>query len=167
MFSISSNWVVKFDYAVIKQLYKATGKKVAIMCKEVINGEKRILRTGTTLKILMEFVMFISPRILRLVGKDITINKSCSHCEQCIKNCPARNIYIKKGKIKFMLACNSCMRCVYSCPQKAIRFRLLSFFPVSDHYNIKEILKQPRDASESVGKSVPPFFNDYIQDDAL
>lgn len=167
VFSISSNWVVRFDDLVIKQLYEATSKKVAIMCKELINGKNRILKTGIRLRILMELAMHIFPWILRLVGKDLTINKSCSHCGLCMKNCPARNIYLKSGRIRFKLSCNSCMRCVYSCPTSAITFRFLTFFPVTGGYNIRKILKQPYDASEIANRPVPPFFNDYIHNDAL
>lgn len=167
IFSISSNWVVRFDNAVIRQLYKATNKKVTIMCKEVIDGEKRILKTGIRLKVMMGLVRPISSRMLRLVGKDMKIEKSCTHCQQCIKNCPARNIYEKDGKIRFKSSCNSCMRCVYSCPQKAMKFKFLKFFPVPGGYNIEKILKQPCDASNCVTGKIPPFFNDYIQNDTL
>lgn len=167
VFSISSNWVVRFDDFIIRQLYEVTKKKVEIMCKEIINGENRILKTGIRLRVLMELAMHIFPWILRLVGKDLIINKYCSDCGLCIKNCPSRNIYRKKGKIRFKLSCNSCMRCVYTCPKFAIKFRLLKFFPVSGGYNIETILKQPCDTSEIGSRPIPPFFNEYIQNDAL
>lgn len=167
VFSIGSNWVVKFDDEVTRQLYKATFKKVTIMCKEVIQGEGRILKTGFGLKVLMELVMHITPLLLGLVGKDLTINESCSHCGMCINNCPARNIYEKNGTIHFKLSCNSCMRCVYSCPKHAINFRILTFFPVAGGYNIEKILNQPLNANEITNRKVPPFFNDYIHNDGL
>ena len=166
VFSIGSNWIVKFDDKITKQLYEATAKKVAIMCKEVIHDEKRILKTGIGLRVLMEGVMFITPWIFPLVGKDLSVSEACSHCGLCIRNCPARNIYEKNGKIKFRLSCNSCMRCVYSCPKSAINFRFFAFFPVPGGYNIEEILKQPHDESEIKNK-VPQFFNNYIEDDTL
>ncbi len=167
VFSISSNWVAAFDDEVIKQLYIATGKKVAIMCKQIIAGHKRILTTGVSLKVGMELAMPIFSWSLRLVGKDLIINKSCSHCGLCVKKCPAENIYKKSGKIKFKFSCNSCMRCVYSCPQKAIGFRFLKFFPVPGGYNIKKILSQPSCTEESVNKTVPPFFNEYLLNEEL
>lgn len=167
VFSISSNWIVKFDNLVINQLYEATKRKVAIMCKEVINGESRILKTSIRLRALMELAMHIFPWMLRLVGKDLIIKKTCSHCGLCINNCPARNIYEKGGRIRFKLSCNSCMRCIYSCPKSAINFRFLTFFAVPGGYNIKKILENPNDVSESENKSIPPFFYNYIENDAL
>ncbi len=166
VFSIGSNWMVKFDDKITKQLYEATTKKVAIMCREMVHGEKRMLKTGIRLKVLMECVRFITPWIFPLVGKDLIVNEDCAHCGLCVKNCPARNIYEKNGKIKFKLCCNSCMRCVYSCPKSAIGFRLLTFFPVSGGYNIKKILKQSSDACE-IKNEVPRFFNNYIENDTL
>lgn len=137
IFSISSNWVSKYDDGISKQLYAATARKVAIMCRKVAHDEKRILKTGIGLKMLIEIAMFIIPRIISLVGKDSRVNEACVHCGLCIKNCPVENIYEKDGKIKFRLSCNSCMRCVYSCPKSAINFRFLTFFLVPGGYNKK------------------------------
>jgi len=167
VFSIGSNWVVKFDDVVTRQLYDATSRKVAIMCRDVSNGATRILNTGIILKVIMRVVSLFTPRIFRLVGKDLIVNKSCSNCGLCIKNCPAKNIYEKNGKIKFKLSCSSCMRCFYSCPKCAINFRLLTFFPVPGGYNIEKILAKPCDTDEKTNRPIPPFFNDYIQNDAL
>ena len=167
IFSIGSNWVVKFSNDVVQQLYKATRDKVSIMCKEILSGERRILKTGIGLKIAMESVAFISTWALRLVGKDYYVNKSCTHCGLCIKNCPSNNIHKRNEKIKFGLSCNCCMRCVYSCPQNAIKFRLLTFFPVKGGYDVKKTLSQKCICDESKDGVTPPFFNDYIKNDAL
>ncbi|WP_105619028.1 EFR1 family ferrodoxin [Vallitalea okinawensis] len=167
VFSISSNWVIRFDNQVIKQLYEATDKKVRIMCNELIHEKNRILKTGISLRILMELVMHICPWIIRLVGKDFVVNNSCSHCGLCINNCPSKNIYKSRDRIRFKLSCNSCMRCVYSCPQSAINFRFLTFFPVAGGYNIENILQQSNDGDQGKNGQIPPFFYDYIDNDDL
>lgn len=165
VFSIGSNWIVRFDDKVVKQLFEATGRKAAAMCGEITDGKRRILKTGIGLRIRKELMMHIIPLVMRLVGKDLIVNGSCSHCGICIKNCPAGNIIEKNGKVRFKLSCNSCMRCVYSCPKGAINFRFLKFFPVPGGYNIEKILKSP--CEESVQTKIPPFFNGYIQNDEL
>lgn len=167
VFSISSNWIIKFNDDIILQLYDAARKKVGIMCEELIRNERRILKTNLKLKLLMEFVMLVSPTFFRLVGKDLIVTNSCTHCGLCVKNCPAGNIYEKNNKIKFKMSCNSCLRCVYSCPQKAITFRFLTFFPVAGGYNIKKILEQPCNFNEQSKRIIPPFFYDYVENDAL
>lgn len=167
IFSISGNWITRWDDAVIRQLYEATGKKTAVMCREVLAGQKRILKTGTGLKLLMEVIAFISTPFFRIVGKDIKISEACTSCGMCIRNCPSNNIYSKNGKIKFKASCNSCLRCVYSCPKNAISFRFLSFFPVKGGYNIKKILSQEINSSDMMKGTRPPFFKEYIENDAL
>jgi flavodoxin/Fe-S-cluster-containing hydrogenase component 2 len=167
VFSIGSNWVVKFSDNVVKKLYEATRKKVSIMCVEIISGEKRILKTSLWLIILMEFVALISRPFFNLLGKDIAANKACEHCGLCIKNCPAQNIYENNGKIKFKLSCNCCMRCIYSCPKNALNFRLAKFFAVPGGYNIKKTLEKEYDLSGGNNKDIPAFFHNYITDDKL
>lgn len=167
IFSIGSNWVIKFNDNVVKELYEATRKKVSIMCDEVMRCEKRILKTSLGLKILMEFVAFISRPCFNLLGKDLAVNKSCVNCGLCIKNCPVQNIYEKNSKIKFKLNCNCCMRCIYSCPKNAISFRLVKFFAVSGGYNIKKTLEKPCVSNGEKNKDIPSFFHNYIKDDNL
>jgi ferredoxin len=167
VFSIGSNWIVKFSNNVVKELYEATRKKVSIMCKEIISDEKRILKTSLWLKILMEFVAFISRPCFNLLGKDLSVNKSCENCGLCIKNCPAQNIYEKEGKIKFKLSCNCCMRCIYSCPKNAVNFRVLKFFAVPGGYNIRKTLEEDYDSSGEKNEDIPAFFYNYINNDKV
>jgi len=167
LFSIASNWVVKFDDGAIHQLHQATAKKVTLMCQEIINGEKRFLKTGLGQRLLMETVAFIAQPTLRLVGKDFKVTDACTNCGLCVKNCPAENISERNGKIKFKLSCNSCLRCVYACPQNAIQFNTLKFFPVSGGYNIKKTLSQPVPPDAEANGAIPPFLSQYLRNDAL
>jgi ferredoxin len=101
VFSIGSNWIAKFDDDVVFNLHEATRKKASLMCDALIMGETRTLKTGLLQRILMECVMAVTPAFFRLVGKDFTVQDSCSHCGLCVKNCPAGNITDQNGKIKF------------------------------------------------------------------
>lgn len=180
IFSIASNWIVKYDDEVVRQLYHATSRKVGIMCREIIEGKERILHTKLLLRIKMNIIMFIAPGLLMLVGKDLRANQSCTHCGLCIRNCPAGNISEKNGKINFKLSCNGCLRCIYACPKSAIHYRLFKFFPVPGGYPLDNILKQTMDISENLAQNdlkkpeidtskingkIPDFFYDYINND--
>lgn len=167
VFSIGSNWIVRFDDSIVRQLHKATLRKVALMCGEVDKGEKRILKTGPGLRIRMELANKAFSGFLRLVGKDLVVDKSCSDCGLCIKNCPAGNIVRKNGRIRFRFACNSCLRCIYSCPRSAIRFRFLTFFPVPGGYNIQKTLAAGDAEHEQASGRIPPFFKGYISNDSI
>jgi ferredoxin/menaquinone-dependent protoporphyrinogen IX oxidase len=167
VFSINSNWIGRFDDAIVTKLFEADKRKAAIMCQEVIKGEKRILNAGLKLGLIMGLIAKIAPPIFRIASKDFVVSKSCTNCGLCIKNCPSQNIIEKNGKIKFKMSCNTCMRCVYLCPQKAINYRLLKFFIVPGGYNIRKTLQNPCPSNEEEIEYIPPFFKEYIKNDAL
>lgn len=167
IFSISSNWIFKFDDDVILKLYEASRKKAGLMCDEVILGKKHLYKTGLWRKVMMEAVMLADLPFLRMIGKDYIVGTSCTQCGLCITNCPSGNICEKNGRIKFGMSCNSCMRCVYSCPKNAIRFRTLSFFAVPGGYNIKKILANPCSPEEKDKRAEPAFFKAYIGESDL
>ena len=167
IFSLSSNWIQRFDNIIVQQLYSATQKKAQIMCQDIIQGKQRILKTGLLLRTIIGILSMSDPIFFRLVGKDYTVSSECTLCGHCIKNCPVNNIYKRNDQIKFKLSCNGCMRCVYACPKKAIHFKFLKFFYVPGGYNIKKILSEPGIPSESANPTSPQFFNRYISDDAF
>ncbi len=167
IFSITSNWIMKFDDSVIKRLYEATRKKVGFMCNDIIEGKARTLKAeGIKCGIIRMMIPVFSFGI-RLIGKDLYVDKTaCSNCGLCVRTCPAANICEKGGRNKFRFNCNGCMRCVYTCPQKAIKYRLFKFFIIPGGYNIKKTLQQP-DGIETENGFIPPFFEKYISDDTM
>lgn len=167
IFAISSNWSVRFEDEVVRQLYEATVRKTAFFCKEVLDGKVRRLNTGKKLRIKMGLVQLISTRILRLAGKNLAVNNSCSGCGTCACNCPTGNIINKKGKIKFGFSCTNCMRCIYACPNGAIYYRHFQFITIKGGYNIRKILDQPLISHVIDENTVPPFFKKYINEDNI
>jgi ferredoxin len=115
----------------------------------------------------MGLIAKIAPPIFRIASKDLVVSKACTHCGLCVKNCPSQNIFEKNNRIKFGMSCNTCMRCVYQCPQKAISYRLFKFFMVPGGYNIRKTLQNPCPYDEKKVKYIPPFFKEYIKNDAL
>lgn len=53
LFSIGSNWIMKYDDAIMKQLYMATIQKISRMCKLIERGESHLYKTGIVLRIKM------------------------------------------------------------------------------------------------------------------
>ncbi|WP_202903343.1 EFR1 family ferrodoxin [Gorillibacterium massiliense] len=164
IFSISSNWIAKFDDEVTRQLYKATKEKIGLMCGELLRGERRIYITGLGLRLKMGSIRTIASPIFQIIGKDYGVSKTCVRCGLCVKTCPSGNIRMKKGTIKFGFNCNSCMRCLYICPQKSIHFRLFKFFRVPGEYNVKKILEQPGNGAPCIEGRIPPFFHKYVHE---
>jgi ferredoxin len=167
IFSIGSNWIVRFKDEVMQKLVETTRQKVERMCREVLAGEKRMLHTGLGLRLAMEMLMAIDLPVFRLIAKDYRVEQSCTHCGLCVRQCPVNNIVEKNGKIDFNWSCNGCMRCVYACPQNAIQFKHLTFFPVEGGYNLKKILQHPQGEAENAARRTPPFLAEYIANDGL
>jgi hypothetical protein len=46
LFSIGSNWMVKFDDRIVRRLYYSTMSKIDSMCDDIAEGQHRVLRTG-------------------------------------------------------------------------------------------------------------------------
>lgn len=164
LFSIGSNWIMKYDDVIMKQLYLATVRKITQMCNAINRGERHFYQTGTTLRIEMGVIAAFSSRILSLLGKDAVVNQSCTACGLCAKRCPAENISIKNGKVKFHASCSACLRCVYSCPNHAINFRLLHFVVIPGGYNVKKSLSTDGNPDEKPNGKIPPFFQGYVED---
>lgn len=164
LFSIGSNWMIKFDDVIMKQMYQATARKITRMCEVIERGGRHYYNTGTALRIKMGVISTFAAMIFPLLGKDAVIEKSCSQCGLCVSNCPAKNIYIKNGKIMFHISCSACLRCVYSCPKKAIRFRLCSFITLPGGYNVKKSLSEEGNPDEKPNGRIPPFFKGYIDE---
>lgn len=163
LFSIGSNWIIKYDDLIMKQLYTATIRKITQMCEAIDNGERHFYKTGIALQFKMGVLSALSSIVLPLLGKDAVVDKTCTKCGVCAKRCPAENITIKNGKVKFHSSCSACMRCVYSCPNHAINFRLLHFVKIPDGYDVKKSLSAGGNPDEKPNGKIPPFFQKYVE----
>jgi ferredoxin len=164
LFSIGSNWIVRFANGTMRKLRDATEAKVAQACGQLLAGRRRELRTPPIQGLVMGLARFASSIVLRLVAKDLRVGASCVRCGLCVRGCPSRNIREGGGKIRFGASCNGCMRCVYSCPRGAIRFKALGFFPVKGGYDIRKILARPQDCPDEGSLSEPPFLARYLSE---
>jgi ferredoxin/flavodoxin len=163
--SLGSNWIAKFDDAVVRRLYRAAQEKAHLMGAELMEGEGRILRPTVGWVTLTGLIHFLGSMTFRLVGKDYRVDDSCDHCGRCQRNCPMGNIAESKGRLRFKYSCISCMRCIYSCPRNAIHLGFFSFFVVPGGYDVAKTLASPAKDDTLAGKKVPPFFPAYIEND--
>lgn len=61
--------------------------------------------------------------------------KKCLRCMRCVENCPAGNIRVEAGRIRFGGVCGGCVRCSFNCPAGAIHIGVLDFMRVSGPYD--------------------------------
>lgn len=168
LFSISSNWINRFDDDVIVHLTEATRRKVQLMCKALMNNETKHYQTTLPQRLQMGIVAHVAPLFFHVAGKDLTVDRTaCTSCGLCEKKCPASNIRLRDGHVRFGWQCNSCLRCVYACPAEAIHFKHLSSFAVKGGYHIQDILAHPAPVAADKAKPAPRFYLKYLADDSL
>jgi len=126
LFSISSNWINRFDDDVIVNLTESTKRKVQLMCNALMNNEAKHYQTTFPQRLQMGIVARVAPLFFHVAGRDLTVDaKVCTRCGLCEKKCPAINIRLLDGHVRFGWQCNCCLRCVYACPDEAIHFKHL------------------------------------------
>lgn len=164
MLAFSSNWALKYDTQVILRLIEATRKKIPAMAAEILAGKERLYQPGFLQRVLLDL---LSPMVnfgFRTFGIDYAVNKDCTHCGLCIRNCPVDNIHEVNGKIRFKFRCLSCMRCVYACPVDAIHPRLYKFSVVKGGYDLKQILTTPPVEEAFNAAKKPGFYERYVNE---
>ena len=85
-------------------------------------------------------------------------NDKCIKCEKCIKDCPAKNISIKDGKIVFGGKCLMCQRCVMYCPKHAIKAGMFNSWRVDVPYTFKESEDQTTKKPNFCKKNYQKYF---------
>jgi ferredoxin/flavodoxin len=55
------------------------------------------------------------------IKRSFEADETCNRCGWCVDHCPAQNIRLDQGGIRFLHRCTLCMRCFSFCPQKSIQ----------------------------------------------
>ncbi len=159
-----SNWLFGYEDTFVKQLYKEAIKRIGKYSTEILNGEKRIIKAGSLLRIFSVTVNFFEEYFgAKFFGRFLKAGKECSNCNKCINQCPTYNIYRNRNnnKIKFKWRCIWCMRCIYDCPTNAIKARVLRFTVLKNGYNIKRIINDSSINSNFVNEKTKGFYKHF------
>lgn len=163
---MGSNWFIKYDDRLSKQLYNVSLEKVEHMCNDILNGTKRIPKINIFIKLLSIITKFGEENFgSKFYGRMLKTTNLCNNCYKCVNECPTENIVVNNGKIKFKWKCIWCMKCVYNCSKSAIKPRILKMSVVKDGYYIKKIIKNNDIKGNFVDNNTKGFFkhfNDYI-----
>jgi len=88
--------------------------------------------------------------------------QKCNQCGLCIKNCPQKNISLRRGKIRFGHRCDMCMRCSFYCPKKAIQIGFLKGWRVHRYYDLEEIWANTREDAQYVTEESKGFYRCFV-----
>ena len=160
---MSSNWWIKYPDVFTKQLWQATAGKAQSICREVLSGTTRLVKTNLLLLAFARLSGFGEDWMMaRLFGRGLRVTDDCISCHKCVRNCPTETIRVEDGRIAFGWDCISCMRCVYDCPQGAIVPRLFRFTVVKGGYDVKGVLADPEIDGDFVSEETRGYYRHFL-----
>jgi ferredoxin/flavodoxin len=149
MLVMPSNWIVATKPPLAKMLLEILPKKVQGIVEDVENGVIRRTKPYVVDRFL-SFVGELEKFGAKSFGKQIRVSEACTGCGWCSSNCPAGNISLEAGNLKFGNNCHLCLKCIYGCPNKALQPGVGKFIVIKEGYDLKtiedmEALKEPVD----------------------
>lgn len=131
------NIIFRHSDADAYKMWKTAKALVPLDVNDIVSGErklpKRMFMGG-----FLAWILRIEHPGARINGKFFKVNKNCVNCGMCVKTCPAKNIKIKNGKIKFGGKCLMCMRCAFNCPKNAVEIGFFKRWKVNGAYSFAE-----------------------------
>lgn len=131
------NWtqiVNPVDEKTQKMIFEDTDNRIVGLAEKITNFQGSI-RKCSILNLALSWFVFIIFSLLgrRILGKTFIADSSCISCGKCKEVCPAKSIYLSKGKVKWNWKCENCQRCINICPNQSIQtspIRLITFVVV-------------------------------------
>lgn len=168
IFVMPSNVAIRYDDALIKQLYNATARKARVMAGEVLSDVRKFQRNSLPLRLLTRAFSSAESLGCCFFGRSLRASKACARCGTCAKNCPTGNISMTERKVKFGWRCVFCMRCMYACPKKAISPLVARFAILEDWYDLGKIAADESILGNYLSKDTRGYYKpmyDYIVED--
>lgn len=138
------NWLVAYDDQLSRQLVEVAPARVEAAVERILAREPRAASNGPLLRAILKVTSLLEDRIgAKEFGKRLVAGDACTRCGRCASDCPADNIALAGGEVRFGGSCTWCMRCVYACPERAIRAGYLDFVVLKGGYDLARIRALP------------------------
>ena len=116
------------------KMWKIVLELIPLDAKEILDKKRIVIKYSLGTKFVSNALRIEQPGA-HIIGSGFEVNNNCIHCGLCEKNCPTKNIIIKKNKVYFKEKCMICMRCVFNCPKDAIKPGILNRWKVNGQYS--------------------------------
>lgn len=104
----------------LKSTLKKSGGNIEKIIKNIKNG---VSESGYKVNKKYTDIHYKNKANWHKIGEDFVADDSCILCGKCVEICPANNISVSDGKIKFSNKCVACLGCYHRCPQRAINYK--------------------------------------------
>jgi NAD-dependent dihydropyrimidine dehydrogenase PreA subunit len=138
-----SNFMVRYNDSFIKLNLQMARKQADMIATDLVNGVNKRARTNLLVR-LVSWLLLVERLGSHLGGRVWKVEKSCTFCGKCVRDCPTQNIKLQDGKLSFGWNCTLCMRCSFGCPVQAFsnkHYGKLMF--VKPPYDLKAIEANP------------------------
>jgi NAD-dependent dihydropyrimidine dehydrogenase PreA subunit len=140
-FLMPYNIIFRFPDNLIKQMYLAAKRQSGVLADNVIAGKTSFIKYGLPHR-LVSWVFRIQRPGARLNGRLYGVRRDrCALCMRCLRDCPAGNIRLVKGRFRFGWNCVMCMRCSLYCPADAVTIGLLNRWRVNGPFRFEALEK--------------------------
>jgi len=160
-FLMPYNIVFRYPDALVKQMVLTNRKLTRGMAKSILMETREIKKYALRHRAVSFVFRMLQWPGARLNGRLYRVNKSCTRCMQCVRECPSGNIRLERGRIKFGWRCYMCMRCVMHCPEQAIRIGLLSLWAVRGAYDFAAIAADQKIPAGFIGRDTKGYFRTF------
>jgi len=131
------NIIFRHSDAMAYRMWDTAQKVAPIDCKEILSGKPN-KPAPVFLGGIIAWILRIEHWGAKFNGKHYKTREDCTKCGKCVKDCPAGNIKLEDGKIKFGKDCLMCMRCAFACPKDAIKIGLFDSWRVNGTYSFQK-----------------------------
>jgi NAD-dependent dihydropyrimidine dehydrogenase PreA subunit len=140
-FLMPYNIIFRFPDNLIKQMYGAAKRRSGMLVDNVIAGKTRFIKY-TALHRFISWVFRIQGPGARLNGRLYGVRRNrCTRCLRCLRDCPAGNITLVGGRLRFGWNCMMCMRCSLYCPADALTIGFLNLWRVNGPFRFEALEK--------------------------
>jgi NAD-dependent dihydropyrimidine dehydrogenase PreA subunit len=138
-FLMPYNIIFRFPDNLIKQMYAAAKQRSGMLADNIIAGKRSFIKYGLPQR-LISWLFRIQGPGARFNGRFYGVRRdACTRCMRCLRDCPAGNIRLEKGRFRFGWNCMMCMRCSLYCPVDALRIGILDRWRVNGPFRFEAL----------------------------
>jgi flavodoxin/NAD-dependent dihydropyrimidine dehydrogenase PreA subunit len=160
-FLMPYNIMFRFPDSLVKQMLLSAKVYSKVLVSNILNKKKSFVEYNR-FNVFLSFLFKIQQFGAFFNGIFYHIDrKKCTLCLKCVKECPAKNISLRKNKFRFGPDCQMCMRCSYFCPADAMRIGLLNLWRVNGAFNFESILHDEKIPSVFITEKAKGFYQPF------
>ncbi|MEX1308531.1 MAG: EFR1 family ferrodoxin [Eubacteriales bacterium] len=157
-FLMPYNIMFRYPDGLVKQMVITAEKLAHHMAGAILAGQTHIQTFNIFARINGIVMRFFKNYGVALNGKFFFINKKCTHCMRCVRECPVGNITYDGKRFHFGWRCMLCMRCAMRCPADAVKMSVLTPWVLYGEYDFKRIMTDPEIDGDFVNDKTRGYF---------